>query len=276
LHINTTGEHSSPLQRNDIKYEETKRIVIKVGTSTLTHDTGKLNIRRIEQLARVLCDLANQGLEIVLVSSGAIGVGVGKTGLTERPTEVRQKQAMAAVGQGQLMSIYDKFFSEYSHTVAQVLLTRDVLDDENRRQNAANAFATMFEYGIIPIVNENDTISTFEIEFGDNDTLSAHVAKLVEADLLIILSDIDGLFDKNPNENPDAKVIPVVYEITEKIVALGGGATSKFSTGGMATKIKAAEIATTAGINMIIANGANLENLYDIFEDKPVGTLFTV
>ena len=174
------------------------------------------------------------------------------------------------------MSIYDKFFSEYSHTVAQVLLTRDVLDDENRRQNAANAFATMFEYGIIPIVNENDTISTFEIEFGDNDTLSAHVAKLVEADLLIILSDIDGLFDKNPNENPDAKVIPVVYEITEKIVALGGGATSKFSTGGMATKIKAAEIATTAGINMIIANGANLENLYDIFEDKPVGTLFTV
>jgi len=256
--------------------KETKRIVIKVGTSTLTHDTGKLNIRQIEQLARVLCDLANQGLEIVLVSSGAIGVGVGKTGLTERPTEVRQKQAMAAVGQGQLMSIYDKFFSEYSHTVAQVLLTRDVLDADDRRQNAANAFATMFEYGIIPIVNENDTISTFEIEFGDNDTLSAHVAKLVEADLLIILSDIDGLFDKNPNEHPDAKVIPVVYEITEKIIALGGGATSKFSTGGMATKIKAAEIATTAGINMIIANGANLENLYDIFEDKPVGTLFTV
>jgi len=252
-----------------------KRMVVKVGTSSLTHENGKLNIRRVELLARVLSDLSNQGLEIVLVSSGAIGVGVGKLGLAERPSETRQKQAMAAVGQGQLMSIYDKFFSEYSQTCAQVLLTRDVLDDEERRANAANAFATMFEYGIIPIVNENDVVSTFEIEFGDNDTLSAHVAKLVGAELLIILSDIDGLFDANPNENPQAKIIPIVTEITDEIIELGGGAIGKFSTGGMATKIKAAQIATSSGINMVIANGARVEELYEIFEGKTVGTLFT-
>jgi len=252
-----------------------KRIVVKVGTSTLTHESGKLNLRRVEMLTRVLSDLMNQGLEIVLVTSGAIGVGVGKTGLPERPTEVPQKQAMAAVGQSQLMSIYDKFFSEYSQTCAQVLLTRDVLDDEDRRNNAINAFSTMFEYGIIPIVNENDVISTFEINFGDNDTLSAYVARLVSADLLIILSDIDGLYDKNPKDNPDAMVIPVVYEITDKISALAGDSSGKFGTGGMITKIKAAEIATKYGINMIIANGSKLDELYDIFDGKSVGTLFT-
>ncbi|MCL2837906.1 MAG: glutamate 5-kinase [Oscillospiraceae bacterium] len=255
--------------------KEFKRIVVKVGTSTLTHESGKLNLRRVEMLTRVLSDLMNQGLEIVLVTSGAIGVGVGKMGLSERPTEVPQKQAMAAVGQGQLMSIYDKFFSEYSQTCAQVLLTRDVLDDEDRRNNAINAFSTMFEYGIIPIVNENDVISTFEINFGDNDTLSAYVARLVSADLLIILSDIDGLYDKNPKENPDAMVIPVVYEITDKITSLAGDTSGKFGTGGMVTKIKAAEIATKYGINMIIANGSKLDELYDIFDGKSVGTLFT-
>jgi len=255
--------------------KEFKRIVVKVGTSTLTHESGKLNLRRVEMLTRVLSDLMNQGLEIVLVTSGAIGVGVGKMGLSERPTEVPQKQAMAAVGQGQLMSIYDKFFSEYSQTCAQVLLTRDVLEDEDRRNNAINAFSTMFEYGIIPIVNENDVISTFEINFGDNDTLSAYVARLVSADLLIILSDIDGLYDKNPKENPDAMVIPVVYEITDKITSLAGDTSGKFGTGGMVTKIKAAEIATKYGINMIIANGSKLDELYDIFDGKSVGTLFT-
>jgi len=253
-----------------------KRIVVKVGTSTLTHENGKLNIRRVELLTRVLSDLMNQGLEIVLVSSGAIGVGVGKMGLSARPDEVPQKQALAAVGQGQLMSIYDKFFSEYSQTCAQVLLTRDVIDSEERRENAINAFSTMFDYGIIPIVNENDVISTFEIQFGDNDTLSANVAKLVGAQLLIILSDIDGLFDQNPKDNPDAKVIPIVTKITDEIVALAGGAGGNLGTGGMVTKIKAAEIATQSGINMIIANGSKVEELYKIFEGKYVGTLFTV
>jgi len=253
-----------------------KRIVVKVGTSTLTHETGKLNIRRVEMLTRVLSDLANSGLEIVLVSSGAIGVGVGKMGLPERPSEVSQKQAMAAVGQGQLMSIYDKFFSEYSRTCAQVLLTRDVLDCDERRANAENAFSTMFEYGIIPIVNENDVISTFEIQFGDNDTLSANVATLVHADLLIILSDIDGLYDANPKDNPEAKVIPIVTKITDDIYAMAGDSKGKFGTGGMITKIKAAEIATQNGINMIIANGAKVEELYEIFEGKTIGTLFAV
>jgi glutamate 5-kinase len=181
-------------------------------------------------LTRVLSDLANQGLEIVLVSSGAIGVGVGKMGLPSRPEEVSQKQAMAAVGQGQLMSIYDKFFSECSITCAQVLLTRDVLEDNERRANAENAFSTMFEYGIIPIVNENDVISTFEIRFGDNDTLSANVAKLVNAELLIILSDIDGLFDKNPKENPGAQVIPIVTKITDDIFEIAGDTKGKFGT----------------------------------------------
>ena len=254
--------------------KEIKKIVIKVGTSTLTHDSGKLNIRRVELLARVLSDLLNQGLQVILVSSGAIGVGVGKMGLSERPSQTRQKQAMAAVGQGQLLSIYDKFFSEYSQTCAQVLLNRDVFDDDARRKNAANAFSTMFEYGIIPIVNENDVISTDEIEFGDNDTLSAYVAKLVGAELLVILSDIDGLFDKNPKNNPDAKVIPIVDEITDEIIAAGSDAIGKFSTGGMITKIRAAQIATASGIDMIIANGANIEALYDIMDGKSVGTLF--
>jgi len=257
-----------------------RRIVVKVGTSTLTRENGKLNIRRVEQLVRALSDLMNGDKQIVLVTSGAIGVGMGKIGLDERPKETPKKQALAAIGQGQLMSIYDRLFSEYGCTCAQVLLTRDVLSDETRRVNALNTFNTMFDYKVIPIVNENDVISTDEIEFGDNDTLSAYVARLVDAELLIILSDIDGLYDKNPREHAGAKIIPVVAEVNDDIMALAGGNTGspggagKFGTGGMITKIKAAEIATAAGINMIIANGENPERLYEIFEGKQVGTLF--
>ncbi len=251
-----------------------KRIVIKVGTSSLTYETGKINIKKLERLVRVISDLRNRGVEVVLVSSGAVGAGVGKLNLAEKPTDIRAKQALAAIGQASLVSIYDKFFSEYGHSTAQVLLTKFILDDAERYQNTKNTFETMFEYGVIPIVNENDVISTYELEFGDNDTLSAYIAELVEAEMLIILSDIDGLFDRNPAENPDAKLIPVVKEINEEIYALAGGAGSRRGTGGMITKLKAAEIVTPKGIDMIITNGASPEGIYDIFEGKQVGTLF--
>ena len=255
--------------------KDAKRLVVKVGTSTLTHGTGKLNLHRIEALVRVLSDLMNSGRELVLVSSGAVGAGVGKLGLAERPSETRKKQALAAIGQSSLMSIYDKFFGEYGHATAQVLLTKDVFEDERRREIAESTFSTMFEYGVIPIVNENDVISIEEIElaFGENDSLAAHVAKLVGARLLVILSDIDGLYDRNPND-PEAKVIPVVDRITGEVESLAGGAGTTRGTGGMATKIKAAKIVTGAGINMIIANGAHPEKLYGIFEGEQVGTLF--
>lgn len=254
--------------------KEIKRIVVKVGTSSLTYATGKLNIKTIEKLVRVISDLRNRGIEVVLVSSGAIGAGVGKLGLSERPEDTKKKQALAAIGQASLVSIYDRFFSEYGHISAQVLLTKFILDDDYRRSNTKNTFSAMFEYGVIPIVNENDVISTYEIEFGDNDTLSAYVAKLVDADLLIILSDIDGFYNGNPAENPDAELIPVIDEISDEILALAGGAGSRRGTGGMRTKLSAAQLVTDAGIDMIIANGARLENLYDIMDGKSVGTLF--
>ncbi|MBE7031464.1 MAG: glutamate 5-kinase [Ruminococcaceae bacterium] len=255
-------------------FKDLKRIVIKVGTSSLTYETGKINIKKIEHLVRVISDLRNRGIEVVLVSSGAVGAGVGKLGLSEKPSDTRKKQALAAIGQASLVSIYDKFFSEYGHNTAQVLLTKFILDDAERYQNTKNTFETMFEYGVVPIVNENDVISTYELEFGDNDTLSAYIAKLVEAELLIILSDIDGLFESNPAENPDAKLIPVVEKVDESIYAIAGGAGSRRGTGGMVTKLKAAEIVNPAGINMIITNGASPENIYDILDGKPVGTLF--
>ncbi len=251
-----------------------KRIVIKVGTSSLTYETGKINIKKLESLVRVISDLRNRGIEVVLVSSGAVGAGVGKLNLEEKPQEIRKKQALAAIGQASLVSIYDKFFSEYGHSTAQVLLTKFILDDAERYQNTKNTFETMFEYGVVPIVNENDVISTYELEFGDNDTLSAYIAELVGAELLIILSDIDGLFDSNPAENPSAKLIPVVEEVNAQIYALAGGAGSRRGTGGMITKLKAAEIVNPKGIDMIITNGASPERIYDIFEGKQVGTLF--
>ena len=253
---------------------QVKRVVIKVGTSSLTYETGKLNIKKIESIVRVVSDLRNRGIQVVLVSSGAVGAGVGKLNLPEKPSDTRKKQALAAIGQATLVSIYDRFFSEYGHSSAQVLLTKFILDDEERYQNTHNTFETMFEYGVIPIVNENDVISTYELEFGDNDTLSAYIAKLVEAELLVILSDIDGLYDSNPQVNSDAKLIPVVEKVDESVYAIAGGAGSRRGTGGMVTKLKAAEIVNPAGIDMIITNGAYPERVYDIFDGKQTGTLF--
>ncbi len=251
-----------------------KRIVIKVGTSSLTYETGKLNIKKIESIVRVVSDLRNRGIEVVLVSSGAVGAGVGKLNLPEKPSDTQKKQALAAIGQATLVSMYDRFFSEYGHSSAQVLLTKFILDDAERYRNTKNTFETMFEYGVIPIVNENDVISTYELEFGDNDTLSAYISKLVDADMLIILSDIDGLFDSNPQENPQAKLISLVEKIDEQVHSLAGGAGSRRGTGGMVTKLKAAEIVCPCGIDMIITNGAHPERIYDIFDGKAVGTLF--
>ncbi len=259
---------------------QSRRIVIKVGTSTLTYDTGKINFTRMEKLAQVICDLMNQGKEVVLVSSGAIGVGVGKLKLERRPNTVREKQAVAAVGQCELMHLYSKFFAEYGHIVGQILLTRDVVEESRTRTNVINTFESLLEKGILPIVNENDSVATDEIEsgenriFGDNDTLSAIVAKLIEADLLVILSDIDGFYDQDPHKNPEARLIDVVEEVTPEIEALAGGAGSNRGTGGMITKLHAAKIANQAGVDMVLATGKDPRILLDILEGKNVGTLF--
>ena len=250
-----------------------KRIVIKVGTSTLTHETGKINLKRIETLVQVISDLMNMGHEVILVSSGAIGVGVGKLGLSEKPSSTRQKQALAAIGQASLMSIYEKFFKEYGYNTGQVLLTKFVLDDETRYESAKNAFNTMLEYGVIPIVNENDVISSYEIEFGDNDTLSAYVSMLVDANLLVIMSDIDGFYNGNPRDS-SSHIIPVINKITDDIKSCAGGEGTRRGTGGMITKLNAAELVCSHGINMIITNGNKPNNLYKIVNSEPVGTLF--
>ncbi len=255
-------------------FSSANRIVFKVGTSTLTHENGKVNIRRVESLARVLSDLHNAGKDIVLVTSGAISVGVAKSGKTERPKAVPHRQAMAAIGQCELMYLYDKLFSEYNNMVAQVLITADVVEHPLRKQNAQNTIETILELGAIPIVNENDTVSTEEIEFGDNDTLSALVADMIGADLLVLLSDIDGLYDADPHKNPEAKLIDYVGKIDESIEALAGGAGSKHGTGGMATKISAAKIATGAGIGMVILNGDAPEKIYALLEGEQIGTYF--
>lgn len=253
--------------------KKNKRIVVKVGTSTLTYDTGKINIRRINDLARVLSDLRNSGYEVILVSSGAIGVAMGKLGYTQKPKDTKVKQSLAAVGQCELMALYDRMFSEYHNTVAQILLTRSDIDIEKRKQHTKDTFNTLLEMGIIPIVNENDTVSVEEIEIGDNDSLSAIVAKVVEADLLVLFSDIDGLYDSDPRKNPDAQLISRVENI-ESVEETAGGAGSNVGTGGMVTKIEAAKIANSAGISMIITNGNNIDSLYDLIEGKKVGTLF--
>ena len=255
-----------------------KRIVVKVGTSTLTHESGRLNLRRIEQLVKVLCDLSNSGKEVVLVSSGAIGVGVGKKRIKKRPSLTREKQAVAAVGQCELMFIYDKIFGEYNHNIAQVLLTKYSIDTDFKRHYAVNTLETLIEMGIIPIVNENDTCAIDELDgenFGDNDNLSAIVADLVSADTLIMLTDIDGLYTSNPRTNADAVKIDVVDEITDEIRTMAGGSGSARGTGGMITKIQASEFATSKGIECVIMNGENPKRLYDLMEGKAVGTRFT-
>ena len=250
------------------------RIVVKVGTTTLTHSTGNLNIRRVEQLCKVLSDLKNAGHEIVLVSSGAIGMGVGKLGLRERPKDMPSKQAAAAVGQCELMYVYDKLFSEYHHTVAQILLTGSDIENEQRRENFHNTLFRLLELGAIPILNENDTMATEEIAVGDNDTLAALVAESANADLLVLLSDIDGLYTADPKQDPNAKLISVVDSISEEILSLAGGSGSNLGTGGMATKLSAAATCTSEGIDMVITNGAKPSVLYDIVEGKPIGTRF--
>ena len=254
------------------------RIVVKVGTSTLAHPTGMMNIRHVEELVKALSDLKNAGHELILVSSGAIGMGVGKLPLQKRPTDIPTKQAAAAVGQCELMYTYDKLFNEYSHTVAQVLLTGEDVKNEHRSRNMRNTIFRLLELGALPVINENDAVATDEIgvenTIGENDTLSAIVAAAVGAELLILLSDIDGLYDSDPHKNPDAKLISTVPAIDDHILALGGGSGSALGTGGMATKLHAAQIVTAAGCEMVIANGQRPELLYDIVAGKPVGTRF--
>ena len=251
-----------------------KRIVVKVGTSTLTYENGKTNIRRMSKLAEVLTDIHNAGAEVVLVSSGAIGVGTQKLGLPEKPQSTKGKQAAASVGQSELMFIYDKLFGEYNQNIAQLLLTSEDIDNEKRRANLLGTFEKLFEFGVIPIVNENDSTTTDEIEFGDNDSLSALTAKLVGADLLVILSDINGLYDKDPNRYPEAKIIKEVACITEDIYQMAGGAGSRMGTGGMRTKLDAARIATGAGMDMVIMNGSDPAELYKVLDGETVGTVF--
>ncbi len=255
--------------------KDVKRLVVKVGTSTLTYDTGKTNIRRMHKLVSVLSDIVNSGIEVALVTSGAIGVGVGKLGLKERPSDISGRQAAATVGQCELMFMYDKLFGEYGHTVGQLLITKSDVDNEERRKNLVNTFDKLFDYGAVPIVNENDSVAVDEIVYGDNDSLSAIVAKLVNADALIILTDIDGLYDDNPNENEDAKLISQVDEITDELIAVAGGHGSRFSTGGMVTKLHAAQIAMDAGIDTIVMNGAAPESIYKALDGKQIGTFFT-
>lgn len=250
------------------------RIVIKIGTSTLAHPTGHLNIRRVETLCRVMSDIKNAGHELILVSSGAIGMGVGKLGLRERPRDIPSKQAAAAVGQCELMYIYDKLFSEYHHTVAQLLITGDDIANDQRQQNFTNTLSRLLELGALPIINENDTVATDEIVIGDNDTLAAIVAKSVKAELLILLSDIDGLYTADPHTHPDARLLHRITAIDEGVLELAGASSSSQGTGGMVTKLRAAQICMSCGCDMVIANGNAPGNLYDILDGKKVGTTF--
>jgi glutamate 5-kinase len=249
------------------------RIVIKIGTSTLTYPTGLLNLRHVDKLIRVIADLKNEGHEIVIVSSGAIALGAGKLGI-RRPKDLPGRQACAAVGQCELMYVYDKLFGQYNHTVSQVLMTYEDVDQPVRRQNAVNTLETLIRMGVIPIVNENDTVSTEEVSIGDNDTLSAIVGRLVKADLLFLLSDIDGLYDQPPKDHPQAHLIPVVHAITPQIEQMAGGSGSDRGTGGMVTKLSAAKIALESGFAMSLINGDRPESMYQVLKGDPVGTLF--
>lgn len=261
------------MERKDIR--EKKRIVIKIGTSTITHEeTGSLDLLKLEKFVRILTDFKNQGKEIVVVSSGAIGVGRKAIGLKERPEEKSVRQACAAIGQARLMMVYQKLFGEYNQMTAQILMTKYTMINDISRENAQNTFRELLQMGVIPIVNENDTVSTDELEFGDNDTLSALVAAMIEADLLVLLSDIDGLYTDNPKSNPSAEFIESVDVIDENLERMGKGAGSSVGTGGMATKISAAKIATSSGADMIIANGNDIATLVDVLGGKKIGTIF--
>lgn len=251
------------------------RIVIKIGTTTLAHPTGHLNIRRVEELCNVMSDIKNAGHELILVSSGAIGMGVGKLGLRQRPRDIPGKQAAAAVGQCELMYVYDKLFSEYHHTVAQLLITGEDTTSVTRRLNFTNTLNRLLELGALPIINENDTVATDEIVIGDNDTLAAIVARCVQADLLILLSDIDGLYTADPHTHPEAELLSHVSRIDDRIRDLAGVSNSGQGTGGMVTKLRAAEICLDCGCTMVIANGQDPKKLYDILDGKPVGTTFS-
>ena len=250
------------------------RIVVKIGTSTLAYATGQLNIRRVEELCKTMSDIRNAGHELILVSSGAIGMGVGKLGLRTRPRDIPTKQAAAAVGQCELMYVYDKLFSEYHHTVAQLLITADNLSNETRHANFTNTLNRLLELGAVPVINENDTVATDEIVIGDNDTLAAMVAESVKANLLVLLSDIDGLYTADPHADPTARLLPVVHRVDDGIRALAGVSSTDQGTGGMVTKLRAAEICLNCGCEMVIANGREPTLLYDIVEGKPVGTRF--
>lgn len=257
------------------KLKDFKRIVVKVGTTSLTYSNGKFNLKKIDTLSKMLTDLTNRGMEVVLVSSGAIAIGAEKLGLAERPRDVIGKQAASAVGQALLMQLYEKLFSEYNQKVAQILITKPVFDAEIKRRNASNTINRLLEMGVIPIVNENDTIATDEFnEFSDNDTLSSYVAALIESDLLIILSDIDGMYTADPNKDKDAKMIDTIPEINDDIYALAGDSASQLGTGGMVTKVKAADYLSKKNVSMVIASGENPDIVYDILEGKNVGTLF--
>ena len=257
------------------KLKDKKRIVIKVGTSSLTHqETGSTDLITLEKLVRELTDLHNRGKEVILVSSGAIAVGRKTIGMKERPTKLSTKQACASIGQARLMMIYQKLFMEYNQVASQILMTKNTLVNGENRLNARNTFETLLSMGVIPIVNENDTISTYEIQFGDNDTLSAVVAALTQADLLILLSDIDGLFTDDPNKNPDAKFIDYVEHVDHHFEQMGKGSASDVGTGGMSTKLKAAKLATSAGADMVIANGADMGVIHQIVDGEQIGTLF--
>ncbi len=264
--------------RNDIyDLKNKKRVVIKIGSSSLTHpETGNVNYTKMDRLVRELCDLRNQGIDVCLVSSGAIAVGRQSIGLVERPTNIATKQACASVGQARLVSTYQKLFSEYNQSAGQVLMTKKTMIDNVSRKNAQNTFEELFHLGVIPVVNENDTVSTYEMQFGDNDTLSAIVASLIGADLLILLSDIDGLYTEDPKENPNARLVEQVDTIDEQLLEMASATPgSNVGTGGMTTKLRAAQIATASGCDMIIANGEDVSILHRIFEGAFKGTFFT-
>ena len=250
------------------------RIVVKIGTSTLAHPTGLLNIRHVEQLVKVLSDLKNAGHETILVSSGAIGMGVGKLNLPGKPQDMPTKQAAAAVGQCELMYTYDRLFAMYNHTVAQILLTGEDIDHPDRRENFQNTLERLLELGVLPVINENDTVATAEIKVGDNDTLGAVVACCIHADVLVLLSDIQGLYTADPHKDPNAQLIDRVDHISPEILALAGGAGTTLGTGGMATKLRAAQMVMEQGCDMVISHGEHPELLYDLAEGKPMGTRF--